>query len=593
MADKALNQTSVPLDDTRHDHLWGYKDTSFRLNERGHVELAGNRYQLSGYEMPLFRPFVDDVFGQELDWVNTKPVNPDPHIPPPVPNSVFDSQLAAILADHQYTVDDRERLVHSHGQTSSSELYQVIYENLERVVDLVVWPESTEDVQQLIRLAADCDVCLVPYGGGTNVSNALLLPAAETRKIVSVDMRRMNRVLAIDEQNMSARVQAGITGSELERVLGAKGYVAGHEPDSMELSTLGGWISTNASGMKKNRYGNIEEIVDKVTLISPRGEITHMDAGPRRSAGIQPRNLVFGSEGNLGLITEATINIHRAPERTLYGSYVFPDFKHGVEFLYALNRSGILPASVRLVDNLQFRFSQALKPEATGLKATEQKIQRFFLEKIVKYNLREVSAATVVIEGTRDEVALQRKHIASLARRHRGISGGASNGQRGYMLTYAIAYIRDFLAPYYVSGETYETSTTWDRLHPVVDAVIATAHALQAKHNLEGNPFISARVTQIYHTGVCIYFTHGYCNRGLAEPLAVFLDIEDEIREAILGAGGSISHHHGVGKLRQKFMDRVMTPTSIDMLRDLKRSSDPTNVFGIRNGVFVNTPPAA
>ncbi len=589
MADKALNQTGVLLDDSRHDHLWGYKDTSFRLNERGNVELVGNRYQLSGYEMPAFRPFVDDVFGTELDWVNTKSVNANPVIPEPVANPEFDRGLPSFLADHQYSDDRRERLVHSHGQTSSSELYQVVFENLERVADLVVWPESTEDVHGLIRLAGECNVCLVPYGGGTNVSNALLLLPAETRKIVSVDMRRMNRVLEIDEKNLCARVQAGITGSDLEKTLGEKGYVAGHEPDSMELSTLGGWISTNASGMKKNRYGNIEEIVDKITLISPLGEITHLDLGPRRSAGIQPRDLVFGSEGNLGIITEATINIHSAPERTLYGSYVFPDFKHGVDFLFDLNRSGILPASVRLVDNLQFRFSQALKPEATGLKATEQKVQRFFLEKILKYNLQEVSAATVVIEGSRDEVALQRKHLAAIARKHRGVSGGASNGQRGYMLTYAIAYIRDFLAPYYVSGETYETSTTWDRIHPVVDAVIAKAYELQEKHSLQGNPFISARVTQTYHTGVCIYFTHGYCNRGLTEPLAVFMDIEDEIREAILGAGGSISHHHGVGKLRQKFMDRVMTPTSMNMLRDLKRSSDPDNIFGIRNGVFTDS----
>ncbi len=586
MADKALNQTGVSLDNTRYDHFWGYRDTAFRLNARGHVELIGNRYLLSGYEMPAFRPFVDDVFGQELDWVNTKPANDQPIIPPPVANPSFDNRLPSILGEHQYTDDVRERLIHSHGQTSSSELYQVIYENLERVADLVVWPESTEDAHQLIRLAADCNVCLVPYGGGTNVSNALLLCPTETRKIVSVDMRRMNKVLEIDEWNMSARVQAGITGSELEDVLQARGYIVGHEPDSMELSTLGGWISTNASGMKKNRYGNIEDIVDKVTLISPQGEITHLDAAPRRSAGIQPRDLVFGSEGNLGLITEATLNIHKAPEQTLYGAYVFPDFAHGVTFLYELNRSGQLPASVRLVDNLQFRFSQALKPTATGVKVAEQKIQRFFLEKVLQYNLREVSAATVVMEGTREEVVRQRRHIAALARRHRGVSGGAANGQRGYMLTYAIAYIRDFLASYYISGETYETSTTWDRIHPVVDAVIAKAHELQQKHKLMGKPFISARVTQTYHTGVCIYFTHGYCNQGLDAPLEVFLDIEDEIRTAILEAGGSISHHHGVGKLRQKFMDQAITPTSMKILKDLKRSSDPTNIFGIGNGVF-------
>ena len=586
MADKALDRSGQSLDQSLHDHLWGYRDTRFRLNERGVVELTGSRYDMSGTEMPLFWPFVQDILGHEIDPADLKSPNAAPAVPAPLPCPEFRRAVETALATDRVSDDAKVRLNHSHGQTSNWELYQVIYENLERVADLVVWPESTEDAEQLIRLAAEHGVCLVPYGGGTNVSNALLLSPAETRPIVSVDMGRMNRLLSIDGTNQTARVQAGITGSELERALRAEGWVMGHEPDSMELSTLGGWISTNASGMKKNRYGNIEQIVEKVTLISPRGEVTHHDSAPRRSAGIQPRDLVFGSEGNLGLITEAVVNIHRIPEETRYASYVFPDFARGVDFMLRLQRSGTVPASVRLVDNLQFRFSQALKPEATGLKAVEQTIQRTALEKLYRFDLRDISAATVVMEGSRSEVSHQARHIKSLAKSFRGVAGGAENGKRGYMLTYAIAYIRDFLAPYYISGETYETSTTWDNIHHVVDAVKQAALDLHARHNLYGNPFISARITQVYHSGVCIYFTHGFSNRGLANPLDVFIDVEHGIREAILAAGGSISHHHGVGKLRQHYLDRVMTPTSRAMLKELKNSADPGNVFGIGNGVF-------
>ncbi len=586
MADKALNRSEGSLDQALKGHLWGYDDTEFRLNERGNVELTGTRYQLSGYEMPLFKPFVEEILGQTMDWTNRKPMNAAPYIPDPVANPGFERGLANLLEEHQYSEEPRVRLVHSHGQTSSHELYLVLYEDLERIADLVVWPESPEDVQGIIALATQWNVCLVPYGGGTNVSNALMLPAHEDRKIVSVDMRRMNKVISIDSKNLTARVQAGITGSGLEEALQSQGYVAGHEPDSMELSTLGGWISTNASGMKKNRYGNIEEIVEKITLITPKGEVSHLDTGPRRSAGIQPRSLTFGSEGNLGIITEAILNIHPAPEETRYSSYVFPDFAHGVDFLFALRRSGMVPASVRLVDNLQFRFSQALKPLPQGLKALEQKVQRFFLESVIKYDLRQVSAATIVMEGSHQEVSVQHKHLGRVARKFRGIAGGASNGQRGYMLTYAIAYIRDFLAPYYISGETYETSCAWDRLHDVVNAVSKRAWELQKEFNLFGSPFISARVTQVYHSGVCVYFTHGYSNRGLENPLPVFVTIEDEIRKAILAAGGSISHHHGVGKLRQQFMGKVITESSRNMLRSLKGSVDPDNIFGIRNGVY-------
>ena len=586
MADKALNRSGQSLDQTLHDHLWGYRDTRFRLNGRGVVELTGHRYDMSGTEMPLFWPFVQDILGHAIDPTDLRPANPAPVVPEPRPCPEFRRAVEAALATDRVSDDAKVRLNHSHGQTSTWELYQVVYENLERVADLVVWPASTEEARQLIRLAVQHGVCLVPYGGGTNVSNALLLSPTETRPIVSVDMSRMNRVLSIDETNQTARVQAGITGSELESALNAKGWVVGHEPDSMELSTLGGWISTNASGMKKNRYGNIEQIVEKVTLVSPQGDVTHHDSAPRRSAGIQPRDIVFGSEGNLGLITEAVVNIHRLPEETRYASYVFPDFPTGTDFMLHLQRSGAVPASVRLVDNLQFRFSQALKPAATGLKAVEQRIQRTALERLYRFDLHNISAATVVMEGSKAEVARQSRHVKSLAKSFRGVAGGAENGKRGYMLTYAIAYIRDFLAPYYISGETYETSTSWDNIHNLVDSVKQAALDLHAKHDLYGNPFISARITQVYHSGVCIYFTHGYSNRGLDAPLAVFIDIEHGIREAILAAGGSISHHHGVGKLRQHYLDQVMTPTSRSMLRDLKNSADPENVFGIGNGVF-------
>ncbi len=588
MSDKAMNRTEESLDQALKGHLWGYDDTEFRLNERGNVELTGARYQLSGYEMPLFKPFIEDILGHTIDWTERKPMNATPRIPAPISNPGFEKGLAELLEEHQFSDEPRARLVHSHGQTSSHELYLVLYEDLDRVTDLVVWPETAEDVQGLINLAVQWDVCLVPYGGGTNVSNALLLPAIEKRKIVSVDMRRMNKVLSIDRKNLSAQVQAGITGSGLEEALQSQGFVVGHEPDSMELSTLGGWISTNASGMKKNRYGNIEDIVEKITLITPKGEVSHLDTGPRRSAGIQPRDLTFGSEGNLGIITEATLNIHPIPEETRFGSYIFPDFELGVDFLLALRRSGMVPASVRLVDNLQFRFSQALKPLPQGVKAVEQKAQRFFLEAVLKYDLRQVSAATVVMEGSQQEVSAQHKHLNRMARKFRGIAGGARNGQRGYMLTYAIAYIRDFLAPYYISGETYETSCSWDNIHDVVNAVSKRAWELQEQFNLFGSPFISARVTQLYHSGVCVYFTHGYSNRSLDEPLPVFITIEDEIRKAILAAGGSISHHHGVGKLRQQFMDEVITEPSRDMLRSLKSSVDPENIFGIRNGVYTD-----
>ncbi|RIK17711.1 MAG: hypothetical protein DCC51_12095 [Anaerolineae bacterium] len=404
--------------------------------------------------------------------------------------------------------------------------------------------------------------------------------------IVSVDMRRMDAIEWIDRENMRACVQAGITGKHLEERLAAEGLTCGHEPDSVELSTLGGWIATNASGMKKNRYGNIEDIVENVTMVTTEGVIEHLADMPRVSMGVEPRRLAFGSEGNLGLITRAVIRVHKLPEVKEYGSYVFRDFKTGTAFLYDLMQTGVLPASIRLVDNVQFRFGQALKARPTGQEKLMSRVQQTFLESVKGFDLRQMSAATVVMEGSAAEVEFQKAEIKRVAARHGGVSGGSHNGRRGYMLTYAIAYIRDFLTDYHIIGETYETTVPWSRVHEVIEAVEKRSIEMHREFGLPGRSYVSPRITQLYHTGVCIYFTHGFSTRGVADPDRAFAAIEHEMRETIMAHGGSISHHHGVGKLRRDFVPRTMTPAAIEMLREMKTAADPTNVFGIANNVF-------
>ena len=221
-------------------HRWGFADTRFVRNDDDSVILTGNRYELCGYKMHDFLPYVREVLGLDPDFKEKRQeVDPKP-VPAPIKNGRFCRRLPTYYRPNQFTFDDRERLVHSHGQTSADEVFRVIYSRLDRVADMVVYPEAEKDCAMLVALARTNDVCLVPYGGGTSVSCALKLPASEKRMIVSVDMSRMNRVEWIDRENQRALVQAGITGEELERRLGEAGYVSGHEPDSIELSTLGG-----------------------------------------------------------------------------------------------------------------------------------------------------------------------------------------------------------------------------------------------------------------------------------------------------------------------------------------------------------------
>ena len=253
----------------------------------------------------------------------------------------------------------------------------------------------------------------------------------------------------------------------------------------------------------------------------------------------------------------------------------------------ALNQTGAKPASIRLVDNVQFRLGQALKPAPTDRrKVLTSKLEKLVVTRVKGFDPHQMVAATMVLEGGKDEVEYQYKVVLETAKKFGGISGGAGNGERGYMLTYAIAYIRDLLADYYIVGETYETTVPWSRIHDVCDAVKRVAASEHERLGFPGKPFTSPRVTQMYHTGVCIYFTHGLLHKGIEDGDERFAEVEKNMREAIMAAGGSISHHHGIGKLRRRFVDKVASPESLDAVRALKQGVDPQNVFGVRNNIF-------
>lgn len=568
-------------------HKWGFKDTEFFLHDDRSVELRGKRYMLSGYKMHDFLPYVEKVLGMKMDLENLKEERTDKPVDPPRKNESFCKAAADCFRSDQISFDDEVRLLHSHGQTTAEEVYRVLYDRLERFADMVFYCETQEDAEKIIALAEEHDVCLVPYGGGTSVSCALQLPPEEERMIVSIDMLRMNKIEWIDRQNMMACVQAGIWGMDLEALMNEEGFTIGHEPDSIELSTLGGWIATNASGMKKNKYGNIEQCVENITLVTARGVIEQKQPLCRAAVGTQPQLALFGNEGNFGIITRAVIKLFPIPEVTQYGSLVFPDFRTGASFLEELSKTDYIPASIRLVDNIQFKFGLALK-ETTDSKLEEIKsrLQKFFLFSIKKFDPDKMVAATIVMEGSKEQVSRQEKCLYRLAKKYRGIPGGAEAGQRGYLLTYAIAYIRDFVVTFDVIGETFETSVPWSKVHDVTRAVEERAAVKHKELGFPGDFYVSYRITQVYHTGCCIYFMLGLLVKGIENPANTFGKMEHSLREAILEAGGSVSHHHGVGKLRKDFIKDTFSEGTIEFIKQMKKGVDPKNIFGIKNNAL-------
>src|SRR5262249_33481948 len=243
------------------------------------------------------------------------------------------------------------------------------------------------------------------------------------------DMGRMNRSVWVDRENMMACIEAGAVGRHIMSELKKHGVTMGHEPDSVEFSTLGGWIATNASGMKKNRYGNIEDLILDVSVVTAAGKLGRTSASPRESVGLDLRRLMFGSEGMLGIITSAVVKIFPLPEVQKYGSVLFPAFEDGFQFMYDLAREATPPASVRLVDNLQFQFGLALKPRSkNSMAALKSKVERFFVTKIKGFEPQKMVACTLVFEGSRAEVDQQERDLYKIAGRHGGMKAGDENG---------------------------------------------------------------------------------------------------------------------------------------------------------------------
>jgi alkyldihydroxyacetonephosphate synthase len=462
-------------------------------------------------------------------------------------------------------------------------MHAVKFGRLKRIPDYIVYPEDDREVVQLVELAIRHNVCLIPYGGGTNVTDALRCPENEARPIVSVDMSRMNRILWVDPYNRMACIQAGAVGRTIFEQLEKYGFTIGHEPDSVEFSTMGGWVATHASGMKKNRYGNIEDLVVDLTAVTPAGKLERRQALPRESIGVDPKRWFFGSEGSLGIITSVVVKIFPVPEVRKYGSVLFHTFDRGFAFLYDLQRQGNVPASVRLVDNMQFQFGQALKSGAKGLTRIKKPLEKWLVTGPLGYDPEEMVALTLVFEGTADEVEAQEKAVYKLAKRYKGFPGGAENGKRGYQLTFGIAYIRDFVMRHHILAESFETSVAWSDAQALCANVKKRVNEVYAQKGLPGRPFISCRVTQLYQTGVCIYFYFAFYAKGVENAVQVYQEIEHEARTEILRCGGSLSHHHGVGKLRQGFLPDVLSPAAIEWRSNAKQALDPHNVFGAGN----------
>lgn len=398
------------------------------------------RYPLGHLRLPYFTQWVIERFNVSFDQKDPSQALPSKNSYAP-PN-INDEHLAAFESMKiDYSLDGEDRLIRAHGHTLH-DIYTLRKSTFDKIPDVIIWPKSHGEIEKIIKYCDEHDIVIIPFGGGTSVSGAVVCPVYEKRTIAVLDTSQMNRILWLDQMNLVACCEAGIIGQDLERELNKLGYTCGHEPDSYEFSSLGGWVATRASGMKKNIYGNIEDLVVHVKMVTPKGTLEKNCQAPRMSCGPDFNSIILGSEGTLGVVTEVVIKIRPLPKFKKYGSIVFPNFESGVKFMREVARERCQPASIRLMDNEQFIFGQSLRPEPSYFGLLLDGVKRIYITRIKRFDVKKMCVTTLLFEGDKKDVEQQEKKIYQIAANFGGIPAGEKNGERGYMLTFVIAYIR-------------------------------------------------------------------------------------------------------------------------------------------------------
>ncbi|XP_061386162.1 alkyldihydroxyacetonephosphate synthase-like [Musca vetustissima] len=556
---------------------WGYNDSEFYV-ENDMICFRGEKYPLDGTTLPLFTEWVLNRFKCTLHNKLPLPELPK-EFPKPTVNAEFLRELTASNIAH--SLEGMDRLVRCHGQTLH-DIYYLCSNKFQRIPDIVTWPTNHGEVVKLVNMAHRHNVVILPYGGGTSVSGASTCPQEEARMMCCLDTSQMNRMIWLNKSNMTVCFEAGIVGQDLERTLRSQGLTVGHEPDSYEFSTLGGWVATRASGMKKNVYGNIEDLVVHVKMVTPNGVLERECTAPRVSCGPDFNHIIMGSEGTLGVITEVVLKVRPLPPVRRYNSLVFPDFESGVQFMREVALRRCQPSSVRLMDNEQFIMGQSLKPPKGWTASVVDYVKKLYVTSIKGIDLSSICAATLLFEGELEDVNRQEELVISIAKKYRGFAAGGENGERGYIMTFVIAYMRDLGLRHDIIAESFETSVPWDRCarlcRNVKQRVALECHARSVHHYS-----ISCRVTQTYDAGACVYFYFAFNMKGFENPVEIFEYIESAARDEILKCGGSLSHHHGVGKIRSRWYQHTVTKTGTEVYKATKDRLDPKNIFAAGN----------
>jgi alkyldihydroxyacetonephosphate synthase len=526
----------------------------------------------SDEDKPELRGFIQRVLGLDVAQPTTRPVAfDDLTIAEPSLGDALRGALEDAVGAEHVSIDPLDRVTHARGK-SLRDLVRHRGGDVGRVPDVVVRPGDEPAVEAVLRAAIAADAVVIPFGGGTNISGSLEAPATETRTIVSVDMSRMSRVLEIDEESRLARVQTGVFGPDLEHQLNARGWTIGHFPDSFTHSTLGGWIATRSSGMQSDKYGDIADLTRAVRVVTPAGTLVTRPV-PHTSTGPSVREMVLGSEGRLGVITEATVHVHRLPEQRIILGYLFPDWERALAAMHAIAESEASPSVTRVSDAYETAFSFSTRKDPTPVDRVKSRALMTYLERRRGYDLEAMCLAFIGYEGTRGHVAAQRKQVGKIVSRFGGLCIGSSPGELYDQKKFDTPYIRDFLLDRGAPADVSETSAPWSALRPLYDNVMAAAHGAFADLSVAG--YIMCHLSHSYHAGACLYFTFAFKPSGTRAAIDEYDVVKSAIQQTFVDSGATLSHHHAVGTEHAQWLEEDISPAGVAMVRALFDGVDP------------------
>ena len=463
--------------------------------------------------------------------------------------------LAAIVGAEYCGVDDRARLLRAGGK-STLDLLRRRDSGVQDAPDAILLPGGEDEIAAVLQFCADHSIAIVPFGGGTSVVGGLDPIRGDFKAVVSLDLRRLDELHALDEISGEAELGAGLTGPEAERLLGERGFSLGHFPQSFQFATIGGFAATRSSGQDSAGYGRFNDMVRGLRTVTPAG-VLDLGRAPESAAGPDLRQLMLGSEGVFGIITRVRIRVHPVPAATRYEAWSFPDFATGADALRAVVQTGTGPTVLRLSDEAE-----------TGVNLATT-------ESIGEDTITGGCLAITVFEGTEAHVESRHAETRALLAARGGTSLGEAPARAWEHGRFSAPYLRDSLLSAGALCETLETATNWSNV-PALKA--AVTEALTSALAESGTPaLVLCHISHVYPTGASLYFTVVAGQQG--NPIEQWRKAKAAASDAMMRTGATITHHHAVGADHRPWMRAEVGDLGVEVLRAVKATLDPAGIL--------------